>query len=152
MNTVSMGLIDVPALVQVMTWHQTGDKALSKPMLAMFIVYMRHPSSMHWHEQRTCWWWHWHKSTTSGYSHCTQLKIIVYTMEISVIVIIWRNGVEYFASMAKWLVDDAKNKDLHNLLSPRDAIWQHKVLSILSTLTQVMAWDYRTLTSFVVEF
>ena len=37
--------------------------------------------------------------------------------------------------------DGAKSKDLLNLLSPRDDIWQHKVLSTLSTLTQVMAWD-----------
>ena len=36
---------------------------------------------------------------------------------------------------------DAKSKDLLNLLSPRDDIRQYKILSTLSTLTQVMAWD-----------
>ena len=48
--------------------------------------------------------------------------------------------------------DGAKSKDLLNLLSPRDDIWQHKVLSTLLTLTQVMAWDKSTLAPFVVQF
>ena len=37
--------------------------------------------------------------------------------------------------------DEAKSKDLLNLLSSQEGIWQHRVLSNLSTLTQVMAWD-----------
>ena len=32
-----------PALVQVMAWHQTGDKPLPEPMLTQFTnAYMRH--------------------------------------------------------------------------------------------------------------
>ena len=32
-----------PALVQIMAWHQKGDKPLSKPMLTRFTdAYMRH--------------------------------------------------------------------------------------------------------------
>ena len=81
MNTFSRGLVDnVPALVQVKTWRETGGKPLYKTMLGMFAVYMCHSSSMYQHDQRTCWRWHWHKNTTSGYNHCTQLQIIFSTI------------------------------------------------------------------------
>ena len=41
---VPEGLTDnKPVLVQVMAWHQTGDKPLPKPMLTQFTdAYMRH--------------------------------------------------------------------------------------------------------------
>ena len=36
-----------PALVQIMVWHQSGDKSLSEPMMADFgDAYMRHAASM----------------------------------------------------------------------------------------------------------
>ena len=40
------------------------------------------------------------KNTTSLYKYGTWLQIIVYTMEMTVIVIIWRHGVSSFVSMA----------------------------------------------------
>ena len=45
---VPKGPIDTkPALVQVMTWCQTGDKPLPEPMLTQFIdVYMGHQGEM----------------------------------------------------------------------------------------------------------
>ena len=34
---------NIPALVEIMPWRQTGDKPLSEPMLTPFIdAYMRH--------------------------------------------------------------------------------------------------------------
>ena len=37
----------IPALVQIMAWHQTGDKPLSEPMMTHFNdAYMRHLASM----------------------------------------------------------------------------------------------------------
>ena len=38
---------NIPALVQIMAWHQTGDKPLLEPMFACFTdAYMRHSASM----------------------------------------------------------------------------------------------------------
>ena len=38
---------NIPALVQIMAWRQTGDKPLSEPMMAQFNdTYMRHSASM----------------------------------------------------------------------------------------------------------
>ena len=38
---------NIPALVQIMAWHRTGDKPLSEPMMAQFNdAYMRHSASM----------------------------------------------------------------------------------------------------------
>ena len=44
LNFVARGLIDNgPALVQVMDWHQTGDKPLPEPTLTQFTeAYMQH--------------------------------------------------------------------------------------------------------------
>ena len=38
---------NIPALVQVMAWHRSGDKPLSDPMMVKFTdAYMRHSASM----------------------------------------------------------------------------------------------------------
>ena len=38
---------NIPALVQIMAWRQTGDKPLSEPMMAQFNdAYVRHSASM----------------------------------------------------------------------------------------------------------
>ena len=37
---------NIPALVQVMAWHRSGDKPLSEPMMASLPTYMRHSASM----------------------------------------------------------------------------------------------------------
>ena len=38
---------NIPALVQIMAWRQTGDKPLSEPMMTQFNdTYMRHSASM----------------------------------------------------------------------------------------------------------
>ena len=44
LKLASRGPIDnKPALVQVMVWHQTGDKPLPEPMVAQFTdAYIRH--------------------------------------------------------------------------------------------------------------
>ena len=44
LHFISKGPIDnKPALVEVMAWHQTGDKPLHEPMLTHFIdAYMRY--------------------------------------------------------------------------------------------------------------
>ena len=45
---VAKGLIDnMPALVQVMAWHLTGDKPLPEPMMTQFTdAYMWHKGEM----------------------------------------------------------------------------------------------------------
>ena len=45
---VSKGqIINIPALVQIMTWHRIGDKPLSEPMLTQFNdTYMQHQGEM----------------------------------------------------------------------------------------------------------
>ena len=38
---------NIPVLVQIMAWRQTGDKPLSEPMMTQFKdAYMRHSASM----------------------------------------------------------------------------------------------------------
>ena len=38
---------NIPALVQIMVWHRTGDKPLSEPMVALFTdIYIHHSASM----------------------------------------------------------------------------------------------------------
>ena len=38
---------NIPALIQIMAWRQTGDKPLSEPMMAQFNdAYMCHSASM----------------------------------------------------------------------------------------------------------
>ena len=38
---------NIPALVQIMAWHQTGNKPLFEPMMAYVAdTYMRHSASM----------------------------------------------------------------------------------------------------------
>ena len=43
-KVVALGLFDnIPALVQIMDWHRSGDKPLSEPMMAYVTdTYMRH--------------------------------------------------------------------------------------------------------------
>ena len=36
---------NIPALVEIMAWRQTGDKPLSEPMMVKF-TYLRHSASM----------------------------------------------------------------------------------------------------------
>ena len=38
---------NIPALAQIMAWHQPGENLLSEPMMTYFAdAYMRHPASM----------------------------------------------------------------------------------------------------------
>ena len=38
---------NIPALVQMMFWHRTGDKSLFEPMMAKFTgAYMRHSAAI----------------------------------------------------------------------------------------------------------
>ena len=48
MKFVPKGSIkNIPALVQIMAWRQSGDKPLSEAMMAQFTdAYMRHPASI----------------------------------------------------------------------------------------------------------
>ena len=42
---------NIPSLAQIMAWHRTGGKPLSKPMIAMYTgIFMHHSALMSWIE------------------------------------------------------------------------------------------------------
>ena len=145
LNSASMGPIDnVPALVQIMAGAEQSTSHYQNQC---------RPSSL----THVCVIRPWcinmiseydgnidKKNTTSRSKHCTELQIIVYTTEMNVTVIIWRNRAASYALMAVvcscvWMGLVLKANiswKISSLLAPGDVIWQHRAWS---SLAQVIA-------------